>query len=125
MTKQTKITLSELMARKEQMLEGKKTKKTQELYVASLDGTITIETPDKALVADAVDMENGDIYIAYQCVKEPNLKDASLQKEFGCVEPMEIVEMIFDTGEIPQIAQQIMKLAGYGDSVKAVEEIKN
>jgi len=125
MTKQTKITLTELMARKEQMLEGKKTKKTQELYVNSLDGTITVETPDKVLVSEAVGMDNGDEHLVYQCVKEPNLKDANLQKEFGCVEPMEIVNKIFDPGEVPQIAQQIMKLAGYSDSVKVVEDLKN
>lgn len=49
MNKNTKITLAELMARKEQMLEKRKTPVKQQLYIKSLDGTITIEAPTAAL----------------------------------------------------------------------------
>ena len=38
---------------------------------------------------------------------------------------MEIVEKIFAPGEIPQIAVECLKLAGYVDGVKAVDDIKN
>ena len=43
MNKHTKITLQELIRRKEQMLESKAKPKTGTLYIKSLDGTITIE----------------------------------------------------------------------------------
>ena len=56
---------------------------------------------------------------------EPCLKSKELQQEFGCVDPMEIVEKIFETGEIPQIALECLKLAGYVDGVKAVADVKN
>ena len=121
----TKITLQELLRRKEQMLEDKKKPKTATLYVKSLDGTIQIESPTSALAREAQDMENGDNYMVYSCVTEPPLKSKELQKAFGCVEPMEIVEKIFEPGEIPQIAIECLKLAGYVDGVKAVDDIKN
>ena len=125
MNKNTKITLQELIRRKEQMLESKKKPKTAELYIKSLDGTITIESPTSALARDAQEMDNGDAYMVYSCVVEPCLKSKELQTEFGCVDPMEIVEKIFDTGEIPQIAVECLKLAGYVDGVKVVNDIKN
>ena len=124
MKKQTKITLQELVRRKEQMLEAKKKKKTQELYVASLDGTITIEEPSAALARDAQEMDagEGDVYMTYECVIDPPLKSKELQDAFGCREPMEIVEKIFDAGELPQIGVACMRLAGYIDSVTPVEK---
>ena len=121
----TKITLQELLRRKEQMLEDKKKPKTATLYVKSLDGTIQIESPTSALAREAQDMENGDNYMVYSCVTEPPLKSKELQEAFGCVEPMEIVEKIFEPGEIPQIAIECLKLAGYVDGIKAVDDIKN
>ena len=125
MTKQTKITLQELLRRKEQMLESKKVPKTKELYVNSLGGTIMVEGPTSALAKDAQEMADGDTYLVYQCVKDPCLKEKELQQAFGCVEPMEIVEKLFDPGEIPQISVECLRLSGYIDGVKAVEEIKN
>lgn len=125
MDKNTRITLSELLRRKEQMLESKKQKKTKSLYVKSLDGVITVEAPTGDLAREAQDMENGDTYLVYSCVTEPPLKSKELQTAFECVEPMEIVEKIFEVGEIPQIAVECLKLAGYVDGVQAVDEIKN
>ena len=125
MNKNTKITLEELIRRKEQMLEAKKKPKTASLYIKSLDGTITIESPTAALAREAQEMDNGDTYMVYSCVTEPCLKSKELQQAFGCADPMEIVEKIFETGEIPQIALECLKLAGYVDGVKAVADAKN
>ena len=125
MDKNTKITLQELIRRKEQMLESKKQPKTATLYIKSLDGTITIESPTAALARDAQEMDNGDAYMVYSCVTEPCLKSKELQTEFGCVDPMEIVDKIFEPGEIPQIAMECLKLAGYVDGVRVVNDIKN
>lgn len=123
MDKNTKLTLAELMRRKEQILAAKKTKQTKNLYIASLDAVITIEEPDGALCRDANDMEpgEGDKYMCYECIKEPNLKSQEAQDAFGCTEPMDIVELIFKAGEIPQIAIECMKLAGYMGGVEAVK----
>lgn len=123
MNKATKLTLAELLRRKEQMLAARKTKKTLDLYVKSLDAIITIEEPDVALCRDANDMEpgEGDKYMCYECVKEPNLKAKDAQEAFGCAVPMDIVDVIFAPGEIPQIAIECMKLAGYMGGVEAVK----
>lgn len=123
MDKKTKLTLQELMKRKEQMLEAKKTKKTADLYVRSVDSVITIQQPDGALCRDANDMEpgEGDRYMCYECVIEPPLKSKELQEAFGCKEPMDIVNAVFEEGEIPQIAIECMKLAGYMGGVDAVK----
>lgn len=125
MDKNTKITLQELIRRKEQMLEAKRIPKTANLYIKSLGGTITIESPTAALAKDAQEMDNGDAYMVYSCVTEPCLKSRELQDAFGCIEPMEIVDKIFEAGEIPQIAIECLKLAGYIDGVKVVDDIKN
>lgn len=128
MNAQTKITLKDLIARKEQMLEAKKTPKRKNLFVKSLNGTIVIEEPSRSLVTEAQEMENGknDVYMVYQSVVEPNLKDSSLQQEFGCVEPLDIVDILFSAGEVMAISKACLELAGYSeDSVKAVEDLKN
>lgn len=124
MDKRTKLTLAELLKRKEQMLESKKVKKTQDLYVKSIDAIITIEEPTGTLCRDANDMEpgEGDKYMCYECIKEPNLKSKEVQEAFGCAEPMDVVDVIFAPGEIPQIAIECMKLAGY---MGGVETVKN
>ena len=123
MNKNTKLTLAELLRRKEQMIDSKKTKKTLDLYVSSIDAIITIEEPDGALCRDANDMEpgEGDKYMCYECIKEPNLKAKDAQEAFGCAVPMDIVDVIFAPGEIPQIAIECMKLTGYMGGVEAVK----
>ena len=110
MNKATKLTLAELLRRKEQM-------------IASIDSVITIEEPDGALCRDANDMEagEGDKYMCYECIKEPDIKSKEVQDAFGCAVPMDIVEIIFAPGEIPQIAIECMKLAGYMGGVEAVK----
>ena len=59
--------------------------------------------------------------MCYECIVEPNLKDAEVQKQFECANPMDIVDVIFAPGEIPQIAIECMKLAGYMGGVEAVK----
>lgn len=129
-TKQTKetpkkITLEDLIKR---AAEPAHKKATANLYVDSLKGTITIKEPDEATCMDALNMggDKGNDYIIYHCVVEPNLKDADLRKAFGVVEPLEIVRKIFPkAGERAAISQICVEMAGFGDSVKVIEEIKN
>lgn len=123
MNKATKLTLAELLRRKEQMIASKTIKKTMDLYIKSIDSVITIEEPDGALCRDANDMEagEGDKYMCYECIKEPDIKSKEVQDAFGCAVPMDIVEIIFAPGEIPQIAIECMKLAGYMGGVEAVK----
>lgn len=127
-TKETpvKITLKDLIARKQEIKNKKKEKR--DLYIKSLDSVITVLKPDADLCLDSMDMEGneGNDYLVYNCVVEPNLKDVELHKEYGVEEnPMQIVHEIFDNGEVTSIANECLKFSGYVDSVKVVEDIKN
>ncbi|QNB48210.1 hypothetical protein BR63_19205 [Thermanaerosceptrum fracticalcis] len=119
-----KLTIKDLIAKKEAI---KDQSKILQLYVKSLDGLITIQKPSRQLCLDAIEMGNaeGDAYLVYNSVVEPNLKDKELQDAFGCVSPLDIVEAIFEPGEIVSIAKECLVFAGYGDNVKLVDEIKN
>lgn len=119
-----KITIKELIAKKDE-LKNKKDE-TKELYIKSLDANITIRKPDKALCMDAMDMglKGGDEFMVYHSVIDPKLKDKDLQSAYECVSPMEIVEKVFEIGEISLIAKECISLAGFTDSVKVIDEIK-
>lgn len=126
-----KITIADLLAQKDKI--KKKEPKKQTLFVASLDGVITIQEPERAIALEALQMAQdseredlADPYLVYHCVVEPNLKDPVLQSEFGCTEPTDIVDMIFRPGEVSMIGGFALKLAGFATGVRAVdEEIKN
>ena len=120
--KHTRLTLDEMIRRSEQVKEAKNKNKTKELYVESLDGTITITKP---MNMDAYSGES-DAYLVYECVTEPPLKNKQLQQAYGCQEPLDILDKIFEPGEVVNISKAALSFAGYvDDSVKAVEELKN
>lgn len=122
-----KLTVQELIKRKSEIKDKKANKPKQQLYIKSLDGYITIEQPSQSLVLDALEMdEEGDKFLVYECVIEPKLKSTELHSEFGVKHnPIKITQMIFEAGEIAQIAQKCLELAGYGDTVEVVKDIKN
>ena len=117
-----KLTLTDLIKEKEKYQVKTDTK--QELYIEQLDATITIVKPERTTVMDAIESKSDD-YMVYNIVIEPNLKDAELQKAYGCAEPTDIVSKIFDPGTIAGIANAGLKLGGYESNVKALEDLKN
>jgi hypothetical protein len=117
-----KLDIKDLIANADKIKQRKN--ETKEFYVKSLNGTVTVKKPDKQLISDSLDMEDthqADLYIIYETVVEPNFKDSTLQEVYGAV-GYEVLEEIFDPGEISTLAKLIVEFAGYGDSV---EEIKN
>jgi len=126
-----KITISDLIQKKESFM--KKEKQTKYLFVKSLGGQVKIVEPDRELCVEGFEMANSgevaksDTHIVYNCVVEPNLMDAELQKELGCVEPTDIVDMLFKPGEITSISGHCMELAGYGgDGIRKIDDdLKN
>lgn len=130
MNKNTKITLEELLRRKDQALAAKKKPKTKELYIESLGGTITIKEPDRDIITDAQGAEDdllSNRYLVYQCTASPNLHDGGLRAAYGCEdEPDRIVDMIISIGEQQKIAVECMNLAGFDNKVHAVKaEVKD
>lgn len=129
-TERKKLTVTDLINNKEQYTV--KNDKKEELYIDRLGVDITIRQPEKSLCLEALEMakddeqvEKADVYIVYNIVTQPNLKDAELQKEFGCVEPMDIVSKIFENGEITEIAKVGLELAGFFSGVQKVKHLKN
>lgn len=125
-----RLTITDLLKQKDKLKKDKKVKKKAELYVEELDANIVIEEPDRALVVDSLEMSDdsagsADAYMAYMVIVEPNLKDKELQKEYGCVEPTEIIDMLFSPGTITSIAKHALELAGYNKTVKVVDDLKN
>lgn len=125
-----KLTLVDLMKNKEKYQVKDNT--VEELYIQRLDASITITKPDTALCVESFELGNNDnqaykadAFLVYNIVTEPNLKDSALQKEFGCVEPVDIVNELFEPGEITNIAKFGLELAGYANSVDRVKSIKN
>lgn len=122
-----KVTLEDLIARKEEIQANKN--KTVKMYIKSLDGYVVMQKPDRKLIADAMEADNGiesNIHLVYNTMVEPNLKDKDTQKAFGVHTPKELLQSILSDGEIGFIAESLMDEAGYKKgSVKVIEEIKN
>lgn len=120
------VTLNDILKRKE-FFENKKNQ-TMELFVKSLDGNIVISKPDRELCTECIDMEDsseGDRYFVYEIVKSPNLQAPELHEAFGVDVPIDIIDKIFEPGEVSNIAKEGLKFAGYLDSVEVVEDLKN
>ena len=126
MDKKTKLTLDELIRRKEQILANKKRDETAEVFVKSIDGSVIVKSPDSKLLSDVEEMDDkiaANAYIVYNCVISPRLKDQHLQEVYGCREPIEIVDKLFLPGEVVRLADTIVKLAGFDE--ERVQTIKN
>lgn len=119
------LSVKDILKRKD-FFESKKNQ-TMELEVKSLGGNIVISRPDKDLCLDIFEMDEAeaDRYLVYEVVKEPNLKDKELQESFNIGSPIDILDVIFEPGEIASISKEALKFAGYIDGVKVVEDIKN
>lgn len=128
MNKNTKLTLDELIRRKIQIQESKKQRKTQDLYIDSLGGTITITEPTKEILTDISNMGNDTYnvnkYAVYNCVTDPNLKSQELQEAYECAEPYDIVDKLFSYGEVTQIGSRLTELAGLTSGVNIAKDLK-
>ncbi len=124
-TKPKKITVSDLIKNAETIKQEKKQCKTKDFYVKGLDGAVTISQPTDEVIEDALELpgKEGDRYLLYNCIVEPNLKDKDLQAAFQCREPLDIIPALFAQSEIRGLAMAALDLAGYGEG--RVEEIKN
>ena len=106
--------------------------KNIEIYIKSMDKTILAKAPDNKLLLDALDTakdnaHDGDLYLIYNSVIEPNLKDNTLHDAYNVGRPFEIIDKIFTLGEIANIVRLLTKDSGIYDTDGAslVEDIKN
>lgn len=61
--------------------------------------------------------------VALAGIMDPNLKDKSLLKHYNCPTPKELLEKLFNGGEIAGIASLVTNLSGYGEDSE--DELKN
>ena len=104
--------------------------KTLEIYVKSFDGIFKMQKPSNALLLESLDIASedaheGDIHLIYNSVIEPNLKSEELQESYGVARPVEIVDELFDLGEIKAVATILAESAGYGKDVACLVESKD
>lgn len=117
-----------------QRLKEKKARKTETLYVPSLDENIKIQSLIYPEIVECMEIEDendpnaADKYSIYLAVVEPDLKAVAVKlKERGEIkEYLEVVD-IFNMSEISEIAMEVMKLSGVTGNrkVTVVEELKN
>lgn len=120
------LTIQDLIDKKAE-LDGKKKRKYE---IETSLGTMIFKPPTATILSESADMSgnDGDAYLIYNTVLEPNLSDSKLQKEYGCIEPFDIVGKIFSPGEVRQIANALVEIAGYGKNklaVKVLDQVKN
>ena len=120
-----KLSIGDLIANAD-VIRAKK-KETRELYVKSLNATISIMKPSRSIILDSHDLgnEEGNAFLVYECVTEPNFKDAALQKAYNAT-GYEVLDQILDPGEVDNIAKELINYAGYGAGhVSIVDDLKN
>ena len=127
-----RLTITDILKQKEEIKAAQKSVE-KVIRVERLDAEVVIEKPSKALCLESMNMTRkdetadlADAFLVYSIMKEPNLKDRELQKEFSCVEPTDIVDVIFEPGEVTEIANYALELAGYKKgTISVVEDLKN
>lgn len=129
--KETKrLTVTDILKEKEKYTVDKQ--QTEEVTITRLGVDILIRKPEKSLCVETIQMtrdentaDTADAFMAYSVVVEPNLKDPTLLAELGCRDPLEVVDKIFEPGEVAQISELALELAGFKKGTVAVKTAKN
>lgn len=112
-------------------LEKNKQPKYAMLHIPSLDEVIKVRSLTQSEVIESTDMEDsleGDKYVVYLSVVEPNFKELARElKEQGKIKNYTEVCDILQHHERAEVVKEVMKLSGVlGDNkVKLVEHVKN
>lgn len=123
-----KATFKDLIAKKLQ--KEKDQFRVKDIYVSSMDATLTFKKPKDDLIIDIMDdigdredtrkMVESYKKLIYLCCDM--LQDTELHKELDVIDPFDTVDKIFDLVDILEIGEQLMDLINIGGKV---EEIKN
>lgn len=124
-----KLTLADLIAKKEAKEAAKN--RTQEVYIESLDGCITIHAPSLSTIFKAMDMINdsaeasmySNAYLIYHSVKE--FQNPELLQAYEVKDNIDIVFALLTPLEIGEVATKVMQLAGFAKPEEVDKKIKN
>lgn len=73
--------------------------------------------------ADFTKSHNVNLMIAIEGIVSPDVKNEDLQKHFGCASPKDLMDKLFNGGEISKIADAVTELSGYGEDTE--KKVKN
>lgn len=126
MAKAKKLTIELLMGRRQK----KEKFMFKEVFIPSLEGTVTIKKCDYNVVLKAMDSisKDGGMSNIVDTFKEliykstPLFSNGDLLKEYEVAEPFDIVTELLDLGEVVNLGNEILQLYGLGT---LSEEVKN
>lgn len=126
-----KLTLSDLIARKEQREAGRTD--YRDVKVEALDGVLTLKKLPLSQVLSMLDAqdenagmkENLDFEVELIYKSCPMLQNKELQEAYGCQEPYDIVLRVLDdnVGALAELASAVLDFYGMGDSIR--DQLKN
>ena len=126
-----KLTLSDLIARKEQREAGRTD--YRDVKVEALDGVLTLKKLPLSQVLSMLDAqdenagmkENLDFEVELIYKSCPMLQNKDLQEAYGCQEPYDIVLRVLDdnVGALAELASAVLDFYGMGDSIR--DQLKN
>ena len=126
-----KLTLSDLIARKEQREAGRID--YRDVKVEALDGALTLKKLPLSQVLTMLDdqdenagmKENLDFEVELIYKSCPMLQNKELQEAYGCQEPYDIVLRVLDdnVGALAELANAVLDFYGMGDSIR--DQLKN
>lgn len=127
--KDIKLTLADLIAKKAE--KEAQQNKIEDIYIESLGGSITIQSPSKSIVYKAIDMTTDKIedkmlancYLIYNSVKD--FQKPELHEAYEIKDPLQIVEKLLEPFEINEVANKIMELSGFSKPEQIEEDLKN
>lgn len=122
-----KLTLAEIIAKKAEKKNKEHT--TEDVFVESLGGDITIRRVSKEIVYRALDMMGetasnnvyANAYIVYHGVAEFQSQELTNDEK----EPVNVVYNLLELYEISDLASKIMKLSGVIKPEDTANEVKN
>lgn len=126
-----KLTLSDLIARKEQRESSKAD--YRDIKVEALGGMLTLKKLPLSQVLTMLDdqdenagmKENLDFEVELIYKSCPMLQNKELQEAYGCQEPYDIVLRVLDdnVGALAELASAVLDFYGMGDSIR--DQLKN
>ena len=126
-----KLTLSDLIARKEQRESSKAD--YRDIKVEALGGMLTLKKLPLSQVLTMLDdqdenagmKENLDFEVELIYKSCPMLQNKELQEAYGCQEPYDIVLRVLDdnVGALAELANAVLDFYGMGDSLR--DQLKN
>lgn len=126
-----KLTLSDLIARKEQRESSKAD--YRDIKVEALGGMLTLKKLPLSQVLTMLDdqdenagmKENLDFEVELIYKSCPILQNKELQEAYGCQEPYDIVLRVLDdnVGALAELANAVLDFYGMGDSIR--DQLKN